>query len=427
MHDSGSQIAQLNNGARVLIYSHDSFGLGHLRRCRTIAHALVEKYKSLSVLIISGSPIIGSFDFRARVDFVRIPGVIKLHSGEYTSLALHIDLQQTLALREAIILSTAVSFRPDIFLVDKEPTGLQGEVVETLRQLKQLGCVNILGLRDVMDDPQALRDEWARKKVVPVIEECYDRIWVYGPREMGNPISAIDLSVNALEKIRYTGYLRRNVPAERKQPSPVDTDIPYYLVTTGGGGDGVELVDWVLRAYEQHHVSMRAVIVLGPFMSADAQVEFNARAAELSNVEMLTFDSNIEFLMRDAVGVVAMGGYNTFCEVLSFDKRAVLVPRYTPREEQLVRVRNAAKLGLVNMLDAKRYPDASLMSRALNGLADQQLPSALMDPGMLDGLDRVADLVEPLMQSADRVDIHSDRSHKDRVPDPERQSSGKPA
>jgi len=404
MQDSVSTIPHLNDGARVLIYSHDSFGLGHLRRCRTIAHALVEKYKSLSVLIISGSPIIGSFDFRARVDFVRIPGVIKLHSGEYTSLALHIDLQQTLALREAIILSTAKSFRPDIFLVDKEPTGLQGEVIETLNQLKQQGCINILGLRDVMDDPQALREEWERKKVLPVLEHSYHRIWVYGPREMGNPISAIDLSVSALEKIRYTGYLRRHVPAERKQPSPVDTEHPYYLVTTGGGGDGVELVDWVLCAYEQHNVPMRAVIVLGPFMPADDQVSFNTRANNLDNVEMLTFDSNIEFLMRDAVGVVAMGGYNTFCEVLSFDKKAVLVPRYTPREEQLVRVRNAASLGLVNMLDAKRYPDSSLMAKALNGLADQQNPSAIMDPAMLDGLDRVADLVEPLMHSADRVD-----------------------
>jgi len=402
---SSNKVTKLNDGARVLIYSHDSFGLGHLRRCRTVAHALVEKYKSLSVLIISGSPIIGSFDFRARVDFVRIPGVIKLHSGEYTSLALHIDLQQTLALREAIILSTARSFRPDVFLVDKEPTGLQGEVVETLHQLKQQGCVNILGLRDVMDDPQALREEWDRKNAVPVIEKSYHQIWVYGPREMGNPISAIDLSVSALEKIRYTGYLRRHVPAERKQPSPADTDHPYYLITTGGGGDGTELVDWVLRAYEQHHVAMRAVVVLGPFMPADDQISFNSRASKLDNVEMLTFDSNIEFLMRDAVGVVAMGGYNTFCEVLSFDKKAVLVPRYTPREEQLVRVRNAAKLGLVNMLDAKRYPDASLMSRALDGLVDQQLPSTVMDPTMLDGLDRVADLVEPLMQSADRVDL----------------------
>jgi predicted glycosyltransferase len=36
----------------------------------------------LSVLILSGSPIIGSFDFKSRVDFVRVPGVIKLKNGD---------------------------------------------------------------------------------------------------------------------------------------------------------------------------------------------------------------------------------------------------------------------------------------------------------------------------------------------------------
>ena len=35
---------------RVLIYSHDSFGLGHLRRCRAIAHSLVDTNSSVSVL-----------------------------------------------------------------------------------------------------------------------------------------------------------------------------------------------------------------------------------------------------------------------------------------------------------------------------------------------------------------------------------------
>ena len=89
------------NDGRILIYSHDTFGLGHLRRCRTIAHALVERYKQLSVLILSGSPIIGSFDFRSRVDFVRIPGVIKLRNGEYVSLSLHIDIEETLAMRSS--------------------------------------------------------------------------------------------------------------------------------------------------------------------------------------------------------------------------------------------------------------------------------------------------------------------------------------
>ena len=85
--------------ARILIYSHDSFGLGHLRRCRAIAHSLVARYKGVSVLILSGSPIIGSFDFRSRVDFVKIPGVIKLRNGEYTSLSLDIDIEHTVSLR----------------------------------------------------------------------------------------------------------------------------------------------------------------------------------------------------------------------------------------------------------------------------------------------------------------------------------------
>src|SRR5262249_62383665 len=73
---------------RVLIYSHDSFGLGHLRRCRAIAHALVEHHKKLNVLILSGSPIIGRFSFRARADFVRVPGIIKLRNGDDPSRSL---------------------------------------------------------------------------------------------------------------------------------------------------------------------------------------------------------------------------------------------------------------------------------------------------------------------------------------------------
>ena len=165
---------------RVLIYSHDSFGLGHLRRCRTIAHSLVETDKDLSVLILSGSPIIGSFDFRARVDFVRIPGVIKLRNGEYTSLSLHMHIEETLRLRASIINHTAEIFRPDLLIVDKEPLGLRGEVQETLELLRDRGVPVVLGLRDVMDEPAQLAPEWTRKNVVPALQRYYDEIWIYG-------------------------------------------------------------------------------------------------------------------------------------------------------------------------------------------------------------------------------------------------------
>ena len=166
--------------ARVLIYSHDSFGLGHIRRCRTIAHALAESFPKLKVLIVSGSPIIGSFDFRARVDFVRVPGVIELRNGEYTPLNLHLDIGETLALRASIIQHTAEMFDPDVFIVDKEPVGLRGEVLETLKSLKRRGTRLVLGLRDVMDEPRLLEPEWQRKKAIPALRELYDEIWVYG-------------------------------------------------------------------------------------------------------------------------------------------------------------------------------------------------------------------------------------------------------
>jgi predicted glycosyltransferase len=380
------------DGVRVLIYSHDTFGLGHLRRCRTIAHALVEKYKGLSVLILSGSPIIGSFDFRARVDFVRIPGVIKLYNGEYTSLGLHIDLSQTMAIRSSIIQHTAEMFAPDLFIVDKEPLGLRGELQETLSIMKARGTTLVLGLRDVMDEPTLLRREWKSKNLLPVLEDIYDEIWVYGPDQFWDPLAEMDVPSSVREKMIYTGYLRRTVPQATKLPPAVDIEQPYLLVTTGGGGDGDQMIDWVLRAYETNAELMRAVLVLGPFMRPELQSKVHERAATLDAVDVITFDSHLELMMEKATGVVAMGGYNTFCEILSLDKPALIMPRVAPRMEQLVRAQRASELGVARMFetsDTSRLEDFVI---ALQELPYQAKPSSAMLPGFLDGVENVGKL-----------------------------------
>jgi predicted glycosyltransferase len=379
--------------SRVLIYSHDTFGLGHLRRCRTIAHALVERHKDLSVLILSGSPIIGSFDFRSRVDFVRIPGVIKLRDGEYTSLNLHIDIEEMLAMRASIIRHTADIFDPDLFIVDKEPLGLRGEVLETLQLLKSRGTPLVLGLRDVMDEPSALAPEWERKKVLPALDKLYDELWVYGLPQICDPLEGVKVPLSVRRKMVYTGYLERSAPVNAGVPEmPED---PFILVTPGGGGDGEDMVDWVLRAYESDpNLPHRALIVLGPFMNRDLQSEFLTRAAALPRVEALTFESQLESLMSKAAGVVAMGGYNTFCEILSFDKKALIVPRVVPRLEQFIRASRAHELGLVSMLPDDGVRDTHAMATALRQLPQQQAPSDVVIPGLLDGLENVNRLAE---------------------------------
>jgi predicted glycosyltransferase len=392
--------------SRILIYSHDTFGLGHLRRCRSIAHSLVGRYKGLSVLILSGSPIIGSFDFKARVDFVRIPGVIKLKDGAYTSLGLHIDLEQTLQMRESIIYHTAETFKPDIFLVDKEPTGLQGEVTSTLKMLKQQGTVNILGLRDIMDEPSSLKAEWERKQVAPVLENLYHDIWVYGPSDMGSPLEGLQLSSSITRKLSFTGYLDREIPSDRNWVAPLSHDEPFILVTAGGGGDGVEMVDWVIRAYEadqgQPH---RAIIVTGPFMPPTEQQEFHERCEALGNVEILAFDSHIELLMEKALGIVAMGGYNTFCEILTLDKPALIIPRSVPRQEQLIRAERAVRLGLASMLDPAGERDPLQMASALRALPQQSRPSARQVPGLLAGHENIAEMVRQYLEPSEQESI----------------------
>jgi predicted glycosyltransferase len=381
---------------RVLIYSHDTFGLGHLRRCRVLAHALVDADASLSVLILSGSPIIGSFDFRSRVDFVRIPGVIKLRNGEYVSLNLHIDIEETLAMRSSIVRHTADIFDPDMLIVDKEPLGLRGEVRPTLDLLRGRGTPLILGLRDVMDDPSALESEWERKQAIPAVSEYYDEIWVYGLPQICEPLAGLDLPPSVRRRMVYTGYLRRQAPAAAAA-GPLG-DLPdggFLLVTAGGGGDGDDLCDWVLAAYERAPEGLPpALFVFGPFMQPDHQAIFAARAARLANVRTLTFDAHLESLMARAAGVVAMGGYNTFCEILSFDKPALLVPRTTPRREQYIRACRAAELGLVSMLSDQEGRDPRTMAAALLQLAQQRRPSTVVIPGLLDGVASVTRLAQ---------------------------------
>ena len=379
---------------RVLIYSHDSFGLGHIRRCRTIAHALAEAIPKLKVLIVSGSPIIGSFDFKTRVDFIRVPGIIKLRSGDYVPLGAHGSIDATTQLRSSLIREAALSFNPDLFIVDKEPLGLRGELEDTLQALKNRGTFLALGLRDVLDEPNALAVEWTRKRAREAVESLYDAVMIYGLKSIYDPLQGLGLSPGALQKTIYTGYLKRTRPAT-KASHTVGELSDRILVTAGGGGDGQTLIDWILSTYEARGNSLPpALVVPGPFMPAEARHDFEHRISKLPSLRTFTFEPRMEHLMADCKAVISMGGYNTFCEILSFDKRAILVPRRVPRCEQTIRAQAAQNLGLARWVpepNENETPDIDLMARALRDAPSQPLPSARAQPGLLDGLTKLID------------------------------------
>lgn len=379
-----------------MFYSHDTFGLGHLRRSRALASALMQSTPGASAIILTGSPVAGRFTFPERVDHIRLPGVTKLFDGSYASHTLDLDIDETTSLRSALIKAAVEQYQPDLLIVDKEPTGFRGELLPTLEYASDQGRTRlVLGLRDVLDDKESLASEWERKGALDAAENYYDEIWIYGPKSFYDPTVGLDFSDALRARIHWTGYLRREVTDEAETP-----DAPYILVTPGGGGDGESLVDLVLSAYEKDpELQPNALMVYGPFLSGEVRETFEQRVSNLNNrVISVGFDGRMESLFAAAEGVICMGGYNTFCEVLSFDKKAIIVPRTEPRLEQWIRASRAEELGLVRMLcEKKEAMTTDAMIDAIRCLPMQAKPSEAGASCLLDGLDVVVARAHALM------------------------------
>lgn len=390
-------MANHQSGERLLIYSHDCYGLGHLRRCRAIAHALAERRPNLSILIISGSPLAGSFEFHPRVDFIRIPGVLKRRNdGVLEPMNLNLALEDVMEMRAGLIRRTAELFGPDIFLVDHVPMGLRNEARDTLTMLKAKGTRLVLGYRDIHHIPKSAM-AWERDDFTKPLSTFYDHVLVYGLESFHDPFAKMGLSKLVKQKISFTGYLRTQDNSSHAPTSVTSLfgDRPYILAVTGGGGDGDGVVDWILRAYESDTtINYPALVVLGPLMHPELRNRFMERVNQLDQVHAITFKANIESLIAHSAGVVSMCGYNAFCEILSFDKPGLIVPRTHPGKEQYIRAVRAEELGLTRMLLDESARDGHIMADALNQLPLQDKPSSTSIPGLLDGLDELGDMVD---------------------------------
>eukprot|EP00658_Telonema_sp_P-2_P071148 TRINITY_DN60460_c0_g1_i1.p1 TRINITY_DN60460_c0_g1~~TRINITY_DN60460_c0_g1_i1.p1 ORF type:complete len:369 (-),score=92.78 TRINITY_DN60460_c0_g1_i1:300-1406(-) len=354
----------------------------------------------LNILIITGTPTSTNFQHSPGVDLLRLPG-IKMISGsaikaEFAALDLSISIDALVKLRSQIILTAVTEFRPQLVVVDKEPNGLCNELLPLFGHKRQIGFALTLGLRDVLDDPAKMRQEWGLQECFQTIEQSYDAVWVYGLSQINNPLEGVTENPLILDKVEFTGYLGR-------QPGSVPLDLPqgfafapgeYALVTAGGGVDGEALYDWVIRAYEQDRtLTVPAYIVFGPFLPQELVEQFASRAAKLAMVHCDTWTHHMEAAMHHAAGVIAMCGYNTFVEVLTYNKRAVMVPRTFPRKEQWIRASSCAKVGMMHMMLFEDGVGPERMAEIIRGIHELPLPHQALESHMLDGLSRVCDLV----------------------------------
>jgi predicted glycosyltransferase len=394
--DAAGHAADPSQGnRRVLFYSHDGTGLGHLRITLGVASAYANLRPRDSILLLTGSLHTSAFALPANVDYVKLPAMPKrdLYASLPPTEGYTGSHNSTIRFRTALALATVQGFNPHLVVVDHAPAGLFQELMPALDWLRRdtANATLALLMRDVTFGPEQTRAIWTNEAVYPLLDEAYDRILIYGDRRVFDPIAAYAMSERAAGRTRFCGFLApaapRRSPAEFRRHLGVG-ELPLVTVSVGGGADGAPL----LRAYlsglrERNGPLLFSYVVSGPLLPEAEREEIAALAAGLPHVRLLDFDPDFSSAVRAADAVVGMGGYNSVVEAVYFGKRPVVVPRLPGAEEQILRAQGFARLGLATVVDPRTLSQASLWSAI-----DDALPSTTADipPLLFDGLNQIA-------------------------------------
>lgn len=402
----GTETMGSSRKKRLLFYSHDTFGLGHIRRTQKIANQLSDD--NTSILIICSSPKATEFESAPGIEYLKLPSYSKLPTGAYVPKHMNIDLDSFVALRSELILATVRSFQPDLFLVDKEPLGVGGELKDSLEFIASYhpGCQTVCGLRDILDDPESLEIEWQRRGSTNALERYYKSIIVYGDQNIYDLGAQYQMSDSIRRKMSYMGYLL--------QPAQLDLNTlgddlaesfeypqrPLVLFTLGGGEDGSEYLKQIADALDSNSTTeFNAIVVTGPFLSNAEYAAFYSRIFSLPHVRCMKFSANLKSYMTRADLVVSMGGYNTFCELVSLGKRPLILPRVRPRREQLIRAEIFQRLGFCHYIHPDELSGASLRNRIVELLNGEGPPPPSLQS---DGLEKTRGYIQSqLLRSAD--------------------------
>ncbi len=387
---------------RMMFYCHDSMGVGHLRRGIVICDHLAHRFPKASFLLATGTPYVPMFKLPDGVDYVKLPALAKNPNGTYHSKHLGLRVRQLLKCRRALLLATVQSFQPSVFVVDKTPVGVCQEMIPTLKWI-QRNCPQtrvVFGMRDIEDAPAATIRQWCDDGVPAVLEECFDEIWVYGSQSVYDVVREYRLPAALRDKLRYIGYIGRE-PCSHY--APATNGCKDVLVTVGGGTDGESLLLTYL-ADAAHRIAENgghSTIVGGPDLPDHAANGLRRAIEALPDTTWIDHTECMSCLMRCADVVVSMGGYNTLCEIASFRKPALIVPRVAPRYEQAIRATRWQRLGLLKALHPASLTPQKLTHHVLQLLDDPKPP----DHTRLDmrGLDRIAERFESFWSGAKRT------------------------
>jgi len=392
---------------RLLVYSQDGLGLGHLRRTSNLIAQMLAYRPEVAVLTVSDSPLGRFFPTAGNHDYLKLPSIRKAGPGDWNALALPVPFPEVLSLRRELLRVAALRFRPDVVLVDHMPHGAMGELLPTLEALRPTGARIVLGLRDILDAPEVIRRRWSVEGAYEAVNRYYDRVLVYGSRNVFDVPVEYGWPPEAAARLAYCGYVcPPQVPAAEARRvrarllAALTPGVPagkLVVATAGGGADAYALFRELVAAtpylLKEHPCGI--VLIAGPFLPQAEYDELRRRATGLP-VQVYRSVANAATYICAADVVVSMAGYNTTVEILRSRRPGLLVPRRGPSAEQRLRAGLLAARGWVRSLDPEYVDTDAMTASVVQALTETGEPDERSAPDLAGGSVAASALLELL-------------------------------
>ena len=355
---------------KIIQYSQNVLGVGHLFRSLEIARALSAHQV---ILVTGGPPVETELPKHVREFCLPILQMDDAFKGLLTTEK-NLTLDQVKETRQKKLLALFKEERPDLFLVELFPFGRRmfrfelDPVVRALRGKGAAPCAIICSVRDILvEKKDHVRHE---AKVVKTLNRYFDRVLVHADpdlveiRETFGPFDDISIPVE------YTGYIAPQTSAGaaqriRKQMDMDDSET-LIVASAGGGNVGAPMLAAVIRAFSLlGNGNCRLQVFSGPFMDPQDFDDLKKMAPARAQVDKFTADFGSYLAAADLS--VSMGGYNTTMNILAARVPALVWP-FSRNREQGLRARRLADRGLLTVLqDTDLEPDrlAALMEHKL--------------------------------------------------------------
>jgi predicted glycosyltransferase len=389
---------------RIALYSQDTHGLGRLRRNIAIARSLADDGEPRSILLISGAGEAAVLKLPDGADTLTLPS---FGGGEDGGRGLGLATDAMLRVRSETLRSALAAFQPDALIVDRLPTGVEGELTPSFDLLHEMGTRLVLGLPEVLGDADRVRADWQRSNAYDVLRRHYDAVWVYGDPNVFDPVAECDMPRDIARMARYSGYLDGYGPGpgagDRERAIREEHglgDGPLCVCLAGGNDEGARLAETF--AHAPLPAGTTGVVLTGPFIDADDRDRLEALARGRDDLHVIGLLPDADTLIWMADQVIAMGGYHTTCEALAAGKRALIVPSADRRPDQLIRAERLAAVGAVDLMVHAELTPAAIGAWVAGGARAPEAISGAIDtagllrlPVLLDELATPAEVVAP--------------------------------